>query len=375
MKEFIINETQEGIRLDKQLLKILNNAGPGFVYKMLRKKNITLNDRKADGSEHLSTGDVIRIYLSDETFDKFSEIRSPQAGFSAKSTGKQDNTAERDPKRKGFPPIDDITVYEDDKILLVNKPAGILSQKAADKDVSINELCLEHLIEKKELTAEKLRLFKPSICNRLDRNTSGLIIFAKDYKTAAAVNAALKDRTIHKYYLCMAEGRIEEEGHYTGYLTKDREANRVYVSKEPEPGAARIETVVRPLKITDTYTLLEVMLITGKSHQIRAQLAQLGHPLLGDVKYGSGNMHTGYNKSSSSDKRRKGNDTDKDRTFQQLHAYKLSIPDDTEGALAYLAGHDFTARVPAGMEALIKDIFGVDINAYMEQQGSSGIDT
>ena len=342
MKEFVISDKGQGIRLDKQLMKILNNAGSGFVYKMLRKKNITLNGHKAEGNEHLKAGDIIRIYLADDTFNKFSSDKLNEGNVKGQN-------------KKDFPDIGEITVYEDDKLLLLNKPAGILSQKAEAGDISINELCLDHLIKKNELTADRLKIFKPSVCNRLDRNTSGLIIFAKDYSMAAAVNTALKERTIHKYYLCIAEGRIAEEGRYTGYLTKDREKNRVNVSEAPVPGAAKIETVIRPIKVSQSYSLLEILLVTGRSHQIRAQLAKLGHPLLGDVKYGSTVKQSVYNKQEK-------------RAFQQLHAYKLSIPGDMEGVLGYLAGRDFYAKVPDEMGAVIKKIFGVDINAYMEQQ-------
>ena len=339
MKEFVITDAEQGIRLDKQLLKILNLAGSGFIYKLLRKKNITLNGRRAEGNEHLASGDIIRIYLAEDTFNKFSSDRKMKDVM--QDTGL-------------IPDISKIMVYEDDKLLLVNKPVGILSQKAAASDVSINELCLRYLIDKKELTSEKLRIFKPSVCNRLDRNTSGIVIFAKTYSIAAAVNAALKYRTLHKYYLCIAEGRLNETVRYKGYLRKDRSANKVYISGEPAERAAAIETGIKPLKTADSYTLLEVELITGKSHQIRAQLAAIGHPLLGDVKYGGGIVNN---------------------NAQFLHAYKLVVPEDADTELKYLAGNTFTATPPVRMENMIRDIFGVDINAYMEQQGTAGLYT
>ncbi len=147
----MITEKEQGIRLDKQLLKILNHAGTGFIYKMLRKKNITLNGKKAEGKERLDHGDVIRIYLSDETFDKFSAEKYPV--ISAEQGNKTDNA--------DLPEISSMIVFEDERLLLINKPAGILSQKASADDISVNELCLDHLIKKGELTSESIKIFKP----------------------------------------------------------------------------------------------------------------------------------------------------------------------------------------------------------------------
>ncbi len=333
MKEYIIGPGDEGIRLDKQLLKILDNAGSGFVYKMLRKKNITLNDKKASGNEHLVKGDVIKIYLSDETFDKFSHgkktvIDTPPAGQGLDIS------------------IEDRIVYEDDDILMVNKPSGLLSQKASAGDISINELCISYLKDKGEINDESLLLFKPSICNRLDRNTSGLIIFAKNYRAASLFAKALKDRTIHKYYLCIVKGMIDKEGHASAYLIKDERSNRVRISDHMSEGASHISTAYRPLSAKNGYSLLEVELITGKSHQIRAQMAHLNHPLIGDNKYGDRKLNEEL-------KKRFGT------VSQVLHAYRLVIPSFEEDDLSRYAG-TYTAQPPEDMREMIKELFDID---------------
>ena len=335
MKEYRIGPQDEGIRLDKQLNKILDSAGTGFIYKMLRKKNITLNDKKALGSEHLKSGDIIKIFLADETFDKFS---------SGDKAGKLDDIKDAP---GGDLSINDRIIYEDDDILIFDKPAGLLSQKAGAGDISVNELCLKYLKDKGEITNESLKLFKPSVCNRLDRNTSGLIIFAKTYKVAALFSSALKERTIHKFYLCIVKGRLDEEGRAAAYLKKDEKSNMVRLFDKPVDGASAIETVYRPLAATDGYTLLEVELITGKSHQIKAQMAHLGHPLIGDYKYGDRHL----------------NDELKERfgtCSQALHAYKLVIPGDTDTDLSAYSG-TYTAPPPKDMEELIKGLLDFDI--------------
>lgn len=332
MKEYTIGAGEEGIRLDKQLLKILNTAGTGFIYKMLRKKNITLNDKKASGNEHLKAGDIIKVYLSDETFRKFSTDKS------------LDLIAVNDNKENKS--ITDRIVYEDDDIILVNKPAGLLSQKARSEDISLNDLCLSYLIRKGEVNDASLKLFKPSICNRLDRNTSGLVIFAKNYKAAALFSTAIKDRTIRKYYLCPVKGRIDKESTVSAYLSKDEKSNKVSMSDVPLKGSSKVSTAYKPLRYNDKYTLLLVELITGKSHQIRAQMSYLGHPLIGDHKYGDKELNDkiklcyGINS-------------------QALHAYKLIIPKDS-GELGKYAG-TYKAGLPKDMEKLIKDLFNIDI--------------
>ena len=330
MKKFIIGPSEEGIRLDKQLKKILNNAGSGFVYKMLRKKNITLNNRKAEGNEHLKKGDVIKIFLSDETFDKFSADSYQKIGSRGSLYGSDPDFCHR-------------IIYEDSNILMYDKPVGILSQKADKDDISVNEICLSYLMDKGEISGESLRVFKPSVCNRLDRNTSGLIIFAKNYKAAALFSRALKDRLIHKYYLCMVKGRIDKEGEAGAYLVKDERTNRVSVSDKQKSDSSSVSIAYRPLKYNDDYSLLEVELITGKSHQIRAQMAHLDHPLLGDYKYGD----------------RKLNDSLKERFdagSQLLHSHKLVIPSGIDPDLEPYAG-TYTAPVPKAVEDMVSGLF------------------
>lgn len=297
MREITVKENEAGQRLDKLLGKILKEAPSSFLYKMLRKKNIVLNGKKATGSEKTAVGDVIRFFLSDETFDKFAGAQTTEI-------------------LQDIPKIQLEILYETEDILVFDKPAGMLSQKAKPDDVSANEYVLQYLLNKDLIKKEDLNTFKPSVCNRLDRNTSGLLIAGKTLKGSQQMSRALKERTIQKYYLCLVKGVITKPSNIKGYLIKDEKTNRVSVSRTEMPGAKYIETEYQPLEQREDTTLLQVHLITGRSHQIRAHLASIGHPIVGDAKYGDSALNREYAK--------------KGVKRQLLHAYRLVLEDGTE---------------------------------------------
>lgn len=271
MKQINISEYEAGQRMDRLLAKVFPQAGKGFLYKMLRKKNIVLNGRRAEGNESLKSGDVITVYFSDETYEKLS-AGAPGTGEAEKAGGK----VSRKQQLK--------VVYEDKHTLILHKPAGMLSQKAEASDDSLVEYVQDYLIERGELTQERLRTFRPGICNRLDRNTEGLVVAGKTVLGLQTMAELFRDRKLDKYYLCVVKGNINHSMRLKGYLVKDEGKNLVTVSDSPE--GEPIETEYRPIAATKTGTLLEVKLITGKSHQIRAHLAAEGHPIAGDPKYG-----------------------------------------------------------------------------------------
>ena len=295
MKELKIKENDSNQRFDKYLKRVLSEASTSFIYKMLRKKNITLNDKKADGSEKLNIGDVIKIWFSDETFEKMS--------------GGQ----KEDPLYKSLKsvPFDINIIHEDQDMIIINKPSGIKSQKDSDDDVSINEMAISYLINNGKLSEESFKHFHPSICNRLDRNTSGLILFAKNLPCAQRLGQALKERSCTKMYRAIVLGDIDKSQEIDGYLSKDEATNKVTITDRPTKDSKPIKTAYRPLKkLSDDMTLIEIHLITGRTHQIRAHLASIGHPILGDNKYGN----TIINKKNKI----KG---------QLLHAYSIEFED------------------------------------------------
>ncbi len=308
MKEFTINQNEAGQRFDKYLKKLLSNASASFIYKMLRKKNIVLNGKKADGTEKLNSGDMVKLFLSDETFDKFSTNDTVMDEFQAlKSIDSS--------KLK--------VVYEDADVIIINKPSGMLSQKAKPEDISANEYILSYLIHKGELHADMIKTFKPSICNRLDRNTSGLLVAGKSLKGLQEMAEALKQRSVQKYYRCIVKGELKEKTYLKGYLSKDEAKNKVTVLKElpAQKDAADefvpIETEYRPISVAKGYTELEVHLITGRSHQIRAHLASIGHPIIGDMKYGKKEINDIFRKEANI-------------RSQMLHAYRIVFTDGRE---------------------------------------------
>lgn len=319
MKRIEISEAEANQRLDKLLSRYLKEAPKSFLYKMLRKKNITLNGKKADGSEKVQAGDEIRIFLSDETYEKFAGTGSV--------------------KKTTYPVRDLEILYEDEHILLINKPADLLSQKAKPSDVSLNEYMLGYLQTKGEW--EEQMPCRPSVCNRLDRNTSGIVVGGKTVAGLQQMSAALRDRSLHKYYTCLVSGAMKEECRIEGWLYKDTGSNRVQILKEERDGAQRIVTSYRPLKIWKDKTLLEVCLVTGRSHQIRAHLASIGHPIIGDYKYGSRSVNEHYRK-------RYGLQS------QLLHSCRLELPH-LQPPLEYLSGKIITAPLPANMAQIIED--------------------
>ncbi len=324
MQIHVIGSKEAGQRMDKFLHKFMPEATTSFFYKMLRKKNITLNGKKAEGKEILKEGDQIAFFFSDETFQKF----KGQNGESEISTNEY---------RKAFQALKGIQViYEDEDILILNKPAGILSQKAKPEDMSLNEWLIGYLLHTNGISKQELVTFKPSICNRLDRNTSGLVLGGKTLKGSQELSKMIRERSLRKFYLTVVVGPMDKASQIDGYLWKDEKTNKVtiYPKKAVDlpKGADAIKTAYKPLKTIGTNTLLEVELITGKTHQIRAHLASIGHPVLGDEKYGNTTVNQQFQKTMG-------------LRWQILHAYRLEFPIIEEG-LTSLSEQVFVAEEP-----------------------------
>lgn len=365
MREINVSTNEAGQRLDKLLRKYLKNANTSFIYKMLRKKNIVLNDKKAEGKEILNLGDSVKMYFSEETFATMTgragqnsgsaeANREAVASASAQtaSAGKNSaqtrrgrssgNSSERREKRAfDVEKFRKHIVYEDENLLVLNKPSGWLSQSDGSGLPSVNERCLQYLMATGALTEAQLQTFKPGIANRLDRNTSGLILFGKTLPALQALAGLLRDRTMEKYYLAIVCGDIDHAQRIDGYLAKDERTNRVEIRPQPFPDAVEIHTAYEPLKRSTDYTVLKVHLITGKTHQIRAHLRAIGHPIIGDPKYGRKDANAYYR-------------THGGVKSQLLHARELHFPENLAGPLRNLAGRTITADPPKEFRPFLK---------------------
>lgn len=289
MKEIIITNNEAGQRVDRFLKKYLNKANQSFIHKMIRKKNIKLNNLRIQPEIILKIDDKVQIYLSDETISKFREKKS------LKETS-----------------IHFKTVYEDDNILIVNKPVGLSTQPDTTSTKSLVDEIKMYLDAKEKNISFT---FKPAVCNRLDKNTSGLVIAAKNYNTLKQTNKAIRERNIKKYYIAKIHGIISDDLELSDYLIKNENKNMVKVVKRKGENAKKIVTYAHPIKNEGKYSWIEIELETGRAHQIRAHLSSIGHPIVGDKKYGK-------------------KDNEK---YQVLHAYKL-ILNGYEEELAYLNG-------------------------------------
>ncbi|MBW4829324.1 MAG: RluA family pseudouridine synthase [Clostridiaceae bacterium] len=321
MRELIVNENDSDQRIDKFLKKYLSKAPHSFIHKMLRKKRIKLNNRKAKPEDTILEGDKIQFYIAEETLDKFIEEKEAV------------NISLPLPK----------IIYEDKNIILMNKPKGVLSH-SANKNNSNNivDSMISYLYRNGEYDPDEEKTFTPSICNRLDRNTSGIIIGAKNYEALKDINESIKNRDIKKYYKTMVKGKIDKDILLKGYLEKDEETNKVKIINQKTKEGKEVYTKIKVLNKNEEYSLLEIDLITGRSHQIRAHLLSIGHPVIGDIKYGD----KGTNKKF---KEKHGLEN------QFLHAYKIGF--NGLVSLKYLNGKEFIANVPSILEQIEKDEF------------------
>ncbi len=305
MKEFIINRNDAGQRLDRFVLKAVPRLPQSMMYKAIRNKRIKLNGRRAEISSRLCEGDTVQMYLNDEFFDSV-----PETEFMSVSSALN-------------------IIYEDDNIMLLDKKNGMVVHEDDDNtaDTLINRV-KRYLYEKGEYDPGAENSFAPALCNRLDRNTGGIVIAAKNAESLRILNQKIRDREIEKYYLCVTVGVPPKRADtVTAYLEKDSASNTVKVTDRKSGTNKTIVTSYRIIRNNGSLALVEIKLGTGRTHQIRAHMAHIGCPLLGDGKYGINRINREY----------------KVKT-QALYSYRLKFAFSSEsGCLDYLDGKEFRA--------------------------------
>lgn len=310
MKEFTIGKNDAGQRLDRFVGKTVPLLPESLLQKYIRIKRIKLNGKGSKRDVRLTTGDTIQMYINDEFFEKPTEDNA----YLKISTPKLD------------------VIYEDDNILLANKEAGVLCHSAGEWDYNtLISNIKAYLYQKGEWKPREENSFAPSLCNRIDRNTAGIVIAAKTAEALRIMDEKIKLREMEKLYLAAVNGVLEpRDGTLSGYIFKDAKSNRVYVRSKQEKGAKTAVTKYRTLKVKSGLSLVECELITGRTHQIRAQLSAAGHPLVGDGKYGIAQKNSGLSLPG-----------------QALCSYKLTFKFSTDaGTLNYLNGKSFTVPTP-----------------------------
>ena len=306
MREFVINESENGLTLEKYIFKLLKNAPLSFIYKLFRKKDIKVNGHHQDKKYRLADNDVVSIYATEQQFEEFEKEK------------------ELEPNLK----IKDWIVYEDKNVLFVNKPRGLLVQKSNPRDESLDQLVVEYLMATNQYDPNKEKGFVPGPAHRLDRNTSGLVAFGKNHASLELLFDLFKNHDlINKHYLALVVGQMEnDKGVVDAPLKKDEETNTVKVAKNGKTA----KTVYKLIKKYNEYSLLDVTLLTGRTHQIRVHMAYINHPIVGDARYGDFAVNKEF-------KQKFGFQS------QFLHAYKMGFGDLPE-PLSNLSRKEFTAE-------------------------------